>query len=149
MGLALWQLSTPERTTIRLLIVPYVVFRLFLALRLEDLTTFSRFASPIDAVVLLTVAIWTLLRRSFGPATQPHATTDWFWACIGLAGYAIALAAYEPAALLVGNDRGALVLIFSLRSVLFMISYLTIAWGMSRPWTPRRSRRSLLSSPSA
>lgn len=148
MGLSYWQLSTPERVTIRLTIPVYIAVRLFVALRMEDLTTFSRFASPIDAVVLLTAALWTLLRRSFGPATRPHAAADWFWACIGLAGYAIALAAYEPAALLAGDDREALALIFTLRSILFMLAYLTIAWGMSRPWTPRRSRRSSSSLPS-
>ncbi len=148
-GLSQWQLTAPERITIRVTIPFYLAVRLFVALRLEDLTNFSRFASPLDAVVLLTVALWTLLRRSFGPATRAHQTTDWFWTCIGLAGYAIALAAYEPAALLAGDDRAALVLIFSLRSILFMFSYLTIAWGMSRPWTPRRSKRSSSSLPSA
>ncbi|MGH7658792.1 MAG: hypothetical protein ACREL6_11210, partial [Gemmatimonadales bacterium] len=75
LALARWQLSYVERVTLKLTAPLLVVTLYALTLSVENVAQFSRFTGPLGGLVLLVAALWTMLRRSFGPATQPHTRT--------------------------------------------------------------------------
>jgi hypothetical protein len=130
-GLAAWQLTYLERLTLRLAIPIYVVAHFTLALLTEDLEDFSRFAAPLHSLIILIAALWTLIRRSFAQSEQPHLQSDWFWVAGGLAIYGAASAAFGPVASILMRDRIDLArAAVNVRAALYVLSFMTIAWGI-------------------
>lgn len=136
-ALARWQLSYIERTTVRVVALLLVLTLYLLTLTVENLSGFSRFTGPLGGLVLLAAAIWTVLRRSFGPAREAHIRTDWFWVSLGLALYAVAAGVYEPVAAALMGERVDLVYhVLTVRLFIYILGFLCIAWGL----LPQQSR---------
>jgi hypothetical protein len=130
-GLAAWQLTYLERLTLRLAIPIYLVAHFSLALLTEDVRHFSLFAAPLHALIILTAALWTLVRRSFAHSEQPNLQCDWFWVAGGLAIYGAASALFGPVASRLMRDRIDLVVAaMNVRAALYVLSFIAIAWGV-------------------
>lgn len=140
LGLGSWQLSYVERIALKVTSLLTLVTLSTLTLTVENLAGFSRFTGPLGGLILLVAALWTMLRRSFGPAIEAHTRTDWFWVSLGLALYAISSGAYEPVAAALMDERIDLVyLVLKVRMVIYILGFLSITWGLLRPWPMRHS----------
>jgi hypothetical protein len=134
-GLSWFQPGLVGRLALRLTVPALVVTWYALTLVVEDTATFSRFVYPLQALLLLAAALWTLLRLGLAPSQLPLPRTDWFWVVGGLALYATASALIHPLAAALLREREDLVVAaYQVRATSFLVSFLAIAWGM---WCPR------------
>lgn len=76
-----WQVSTAARNAVRIAVPIYTVVWLTVSVVVEDFSHFSRFTAPLQALVVLTVAGYTLATRFRNTDTPLRA--PWFWISVG------------------------------------------------------------------
>ena len=133
-ALAEWQVTEVERLTVRIAIIPCVVVFSGLVFLVEDLEQISRFAYPFYLVVVLALASWTLLRRTYQRPGTPIFNTDWFFILGGLAlSSATTIVSTPIAAVLVAHQRNDLFLqVWQLRAACTIVAILLITVGTLR-----------------
>jgi hypothetical protein len=80
---SLWQKGDVARMAFRLAIPFYGVAWLALQLLVERADRFSKYASPLSAMLLVCVAAYTLVAESLR-AEEPVWRTDWLWVSVGM-----------------------------------------------------------------
>jgi len=135
-ALAEWQLTEVERLTVRIAIIPCVIVYGGLVAFVEDLQRIPRFAYPFYLFVVLALASWTLLRRSYQRPDTPIMRTDWFLILAGLALSAATTIVSSPiGAVLMAHQRVDLFMhVWELRAVFSTVAILLITAGtLQRP----------------
>lgn len=119
-----------------------------LTLTVENPGTFSRFAAPLRALVVLTLAMWTLLRADHGDAPTAPFHSPWLWIPLGFALYSGGSATYFPLAWgFVENDPDFVHAMVQVRATLVILSWILVAWGVRcLAYQTRSGRRSSRSS---
>lgn len=80
---ALWQTGAVSRLAIRLAIPLFVIVWLVSTVLIQGVTHFSRVAGPIQSMLLVCVAAYTLVTAGMR-ATDPVWRHDWFWISAGV-----------------------------------------------------------------
>lgn len=135
-ALAEWQVSEVERLTVRIAIIPCVMVFSGLVIWVEDFEHIPRFAYPFYLFVVLALASWTLLRRSYQRPDTPIMRTDWFLILAGLALSAATTIVSTPiGAVLMAHQRVDLFMqVWELRAVFTTVAILLITAGtLQRP----------------
>jgi hypothetical protein len=97
----------------------------------EVVDNFSRFAIPLGALLEFAVALWTLVRTGLQGGQEFRWRGAWLWIPLGLALYSGVTAAYFPfAAVFASTDRELVVAVFKLKSLLVILSFVLMAWGV-------------------
>lgn len=131
-ALSCWQESEVSQLTMRLAIVPVVLVLLILIAFFENTAIFSRVASPLSALVGLFAAASTLITKSHASTADPLAQ-PWFWISAGMALYFGTHSMLGPLSALLSGDLTLFVLAYQFLSVLSVLSFLAIAWGVRCP----------------
>jgi hypothetical protein len=131
--LSFWQTGDVARLTFRLAIVPFLLVWAVLTVTMEDMSSFSRIATPMASLVGLGTAAFTLVTRSMGADEAPHCR-DWLWVSGGMALYFGTAAALAPlSALLIAGAPHLVLRAYELKSVLDVFAFLAIARGVTCP----------------
>lgn len=131
MTLAQGQRTRTEHQALSVAAALLLVASAVLALTVEHPGTFSRFASPLSALVILALAIWTLLRADHGDAPSAPLRSAWLWIPIGFALYSGGSATYFPLAWgFVENDPDFVHAMVQARGSLVILSWILVAWGV-------------------
>jgi hypothetical protein len=144
-AVALWMLSHWHdagigRLALRVAIPIFVVVSVALSALVDDPTTFSLFAAPFHALVLLMAALATFVARSLNERRR-LVTCDWFWILAGLMLYAGANTAIQAVIwyLLQAGRQDLMVAVFNLRAAFMLLAFGAIAGGMLCPLPPMPS----------
>jgi hypothetical protein len=134
-ALAEWQVTVVERLTVRIVIIPCIVVYSGLVIFAEDIAGISRFAYPFYLFVVLGVASWTLLRKSYQRPGTPIFRTDWFWILGGLAlSSATTIVSTPIGAVLLAEQRFDLFnQVWQLRAACTIVAILLITAGTLQP----------------
>ena len=134
-ALILWSLSYLQlhivpRDTMRIAAGLYVMVWLVMTGLVEDLSQFSRFTAPLQALVVLVAAAYTLvtrLKRSSTPAAAP-----WFWISIGWLLYFGSGAVLDPISdmLLTANSMEYLRAVFYVKAIINLLAYALLTLGV-------------------
>lgn len=129
-ALASWQVRPVERRAVRMAAVGFVVVWAVLMARVEDTSVHSRFADPLQTLSVVSVAAWTMVRRSISTMESPP-EEPWFWVTSGLLLYFGSGAVLGPVSNLLFRTRPDLVLTaYNAKAVVNIVAYLLIARGM-------------------
>ncbi|HEU4700670.1 MAG TPA: hypothetical protein VFS40_15910 [Gemmatimonadales bacterium] len=129
-ALAWWQTGAVERRAVRLAAVGFVGLWILLVLGLEDTGTFSRFAAPLRALLVVAVAAWTLVRRSTRTLESPTEEA-WFWVATGLLLYFGTGVVLDPVSRLLLRTAPHLVLAAHVaKAGINIVTYFLVARGM-------------------
>lgn len=141
--LSLWHEPGTGRLALRVAIPIFVGVSAALSLLVDDPTTFSLFAAPFHALVLLLAAVWTFVSRSLREQRR-LVSCDWFWILTGLMLYTgISTAIQAVVGVLFEAGRLDLIsAIFQLKAGLTILAFVAIAGGMLRPLVPTPERPS-------
>jgi hypothetical protein len=141
--LSLWHAPGTGRLALRVAIPIFVGVSAALSLLVDDPTTFSLFAAPFHALVLLLAAVWTFVSRSLREQRR-LVSSDWFWILTGLMLYTgISTAIQAVVGVLFEAGRLDLIsAIFQLKAGLTILAFVAIAGGMLRPLVPTPERPS-------
>jgi hypothetical protein len=144
-AVALWMLSHwhdtgTGRLALRVAIPIFVVVSVALSVLVEDPTTFSLFAAPFHALVLLMAALATFVSRSLQERRR-LAASDWFWILGGLMLYAGTNTAIQAVVsyLLTAGRQDLMLAVFDLRAAFMLLAFGAIAGGMLCPLPPTPS----------
>ncbi|NNG15634.1 MAG: hypothetical protein HKM89_04065 [Gemmatimonadales bacterium] len=96
-----WQVSKLARDAVRIAVAIYVVVWLVVSLAVEDFQQFSRFTAPLQALLVLSVAGYTLVTSFRGTDTPLRA--PWFWVSLGWALYFGIVVVHDPISQLLLN----------------------------------------------
>lgn len=146
LALACWQRTETARTALQVAAVLLLVAAALLTLLLEDTASFSRYASPLRSLLVLAAALWTLLSHLRAELEPGLWRAERLWVPLGLALYSSVSAAYFPVASLLARVDPALVQpALRLKSLLVVLAFCLVGWGVL--WkTPARSGTSSSSS---
>ena len=129
LAFAEWQTGETGRRAVRFAGVGFVLLW-FLLLAVEDPRTFSRFSQPLQAILVVSVAAWTLVRRTVRTFEAPLAE-PWFWICAALLLYFGSGAVLGPVSNLLLRSQPELVRIAYLaKAVINIVAYLLVARGI-------------------
>jgi hypothetical protein len=145
--LSLWHEGRIGRLALRATIPALVVVSAVLSLTLDAGNTFSLYAEPFDALVLLLACVWTFVGRGLTERAR-LVRSDWFWVIGGLILYFGPLMAFQPV-LSVLYDAGRQDLWSTAQSVRIasvLLAFSSIAGGMLCP-PPLRTPSGRPSSP--
>ena len=143
-ALSEFQPSLVGRLALRLSAPGYVFAWYALTAFFEDTTTFSRYAYPLHALLLLGASAFTLVARGLQPSPRGTLRSGWFWVATGLGLHSATTAAMEPLLVFFMPDRVDLVIAaYQVRAGSYVLSFLAIAWGV---YCPKRTTVSGLSS---
>jgi hypothetical protein len=78
-----WQIGAVSRLAMRLAIPLFVLVWFVLTVLMDGVTGFPRFSGPIQSLLLVCVAAYTLITASMR-ATDPVWKHDWFWISAGV-----------------------------------------------------------------
>jgi hypothetical protein len=126
-----WQVTYLERLTVRISLFLALAFYVVLVAFVEDVSTFSEFATPMLTLALFAGGAWTLLRRGLRTVSQPLWTTDWCWIVGGLTIYGATTLLTQPigGALLAAQRMDLFTRVWELRAVCVDVAFLTITAG--------------------
>ncbi len=131
LALATGQVTAQERTTIRITAGLLLVVSAVLAFGADDLANFSRYSLPLGSLLLLSGALWILVRQGFGGSFGEGDGSGWFWIPAGLALFGALNAAVLP---LVGGfistNEAFVVAVFKVKFVLAIVAFCLIGWGI-------------------
>lgn len=133
MALGRAQETTVERHAVHLVAGMLVVASTVLALVVETPGNFSQYAVPLGALLVLAVAIRTLVRGGLvgAPGTPGIRRASWVGAPLGLALYSGVTAAYLPfAAAFARANRDLVLAVLQLKSLLVIVAFGLMAWGI-------------------
>jgi hypothetical protein len=125
-----WQTDELSRVALRIANAGFFVLWLVLYLLFEDPTGFSRFASPIHAILLVAVSAYTIVRRS-QQSLVPALESDWFWVGAGVLLYFAASVVISPVSRLLMVSAPELVIqAVYVKAIIYIVAYLLIARGV-------------------
>ena len=129
-----WQLTARERRAFAVGSILFLLSCLGLVAFVEDINKLNFGVGPLGSLSLLAGGIWTLLRRTGAVERTPVLQTDWFWVASGLAlqGGATALASPLGGFLLEHGRIDLFMIIWQVRAIFVVTSYLLISWGIYR-----------------
>ncbi len=131
MAMAHGQRTRDERQAFIVAAMLVLVTSAALTLTVENPGTFSRFAAPLRALVILALAAWTILRADHGDAPTDPLRSPWLWVPMGFALYSGGSAAYFPLAWgFVENDPAFVHAMSQARAMLVILSWILVAWGV-------------------
>jgi hypothetical protein len=131
LALAWMQETRLERHAVRVAAVLLGLSLIGLAMLVEVMDNFSRFAIPLGALLVFAVALWTLVRAGLQGEQEFRWRGAWLWIPLGLALYSGVTAAYFPfAAVFAPTDRELVLAVFKLKSILVVLSFVLMAWGI-------------------
>lgn len=131
MTMAQGQRTRTERQAFIVAAMLLLVAAATLTLTVENPGTFSRFAAPLRALVVLALAAWTLLRADHGDAPSAPLHSPWLWIPMGFALYSGGSATYFPLAWgFVEADPDFVHAIVQARAILVILSWILVAWGV-------------------
>lgn len=131
-----WQRTEVAKLALRITAVLYAALSVaLLLLALEHPDAFPSYSYPIQSLIVLAVAIYTLLTHA-KETDHGLARHDWFWICVGWAVLeTFTLATYPLVNLLdQPRDRSLLLQVFEIRTLAAWVAWLLIAVGASRQW---------------
>jgi hypothetical protein len=138
-ALSLWHADAVFRLALRLAVPLFTVVWGLLVAFVERTDTFGLVTGPLQSLVLLSAALFTLLARA-RVQEGPLAREDWFWVSAGLSLWYGAAAAQEPIArLLVAEHPSVVSSAYQVKAVVDVFASLIIARGMLCPILPPRS----------
>lgn len=147
-GLGVLQHTAQERAAFRITAVLMLFVSAVLAVVADDLLNFSKYSLPLGSLLVLGASVWTLVRGGFPLLGGLPEAAGWFWIPGGFAVYAAVTAAYLP---LIGDfttsDREFVDAVLRAKSILVIIAFTLVSWGILCQDRPTRSGRS--SSPSS
>lgn len=153
-----WQTGETERRAVRFAGLGFVLLWGALLAGFEDPRTFSRFGQPLQAILVVSVAAWTMVRRTIRTLEAPLAE-PWFWVCAGLLLYFGSGAVLAPVAhVLLRSNPDQVRIAYVGKAVINIVAYLLVARGVlcSLPsgnsggfWSRPRSSRSSSAPPSS
>lgn len=125
-----WQTGATARRSVRLAALGFLLLWGVLLLGVEDASAFSRFTQPLQAILVVSVAAWTMVRRTVttfeAPVSQP-----WFWVCAGLLLYFGTGAVLGPVSNILVRTSPELVLTaYLVKAVVNIVAYLLVAKGV-------------------
>lgn len=130
-ALAEWQVTEVERLTVRIAIIPAVLVFGALVIFVEDIDHLSRFAYPFYLFVVLALAAWTLLRRTYQHVGDLVFKSDWFLILAGLAlSSATTIVSTPIGAVLMAHERVDLFMqVWELRAAFSTVAILLVTAG--------------------
>src|SRR5260221_988940 len=138
-ALSLWHRDSVGRLALRVAVPVFTLTWVLLVAFVERTDTFGLVTGPLEALVVLSAALVTLLvrvRSQEGGLLQE----DWFWVCVGLSLWFGSAAALEPLSRLLVETHPAVVYSASqVKAVVDVLASLIIARGMLCPILPPRS----------
>jgi len=138
-GLSCWQPSAQPTLAVRVLIPLLILAWIPIVLLVEDTRKFSLLGEPFAGLVVLIAAVYTLAARTLRE-TGRIPRQDWFWATTGIAIYHGTVVALHPTSYwLLQKHRELVVQVLQAKSVVEIVAFLTISWGMVLPPSPART----------
>lgn len=129
-ALAEWQTGETGRRAVRFAAVGFLLLGGVLLTSFEDPRTFSRFSQPLQAILVIAVASWTVVRRTARTFESPQAE-PWFWVCAGLLLYFGSGVVIGPVNNLLLRSQPEVVRITILaKAVVNIVAYLLVARGV-------------------
>jgi hypothetical protein len=134
---ALWALAhshppqSAAQRAMRIAVPALLTAVLFVTVTIEDSNTFSLFALPINAFVVLVAAAWTFISRSM-TATDALTSQDWFWIATGIMLYAATTTALQPVSwYFQTHDRVDLLrFVYPARAAVDIVGFIAVARGV-------------------
>jgi len=134
-ALILWSLSYLQlrlvpRDAMRLAAGLYLVVWLIMTVAVEELAQFSRFTAPLQSLVILVAAAYTLVTR-LRKSSAPAAAT-WFWISMGWLLYFGSGVIINPVSemLLTANSMEALRVTFYVKAAINILAYALLTLGV-------------------
>jgi hypothetical protein len=116
-----WQQRERWRTVIYAGTAAFPVFWLIMMMTVEDIRKFPPYSQPVQSLLVLSVATWTLVQRS-RHTVSPLTRHPWFWVSIGVLFYFVYLVLLDPFSTLMMKSSPHLVLIaFEINGALVML----------------------------
>ncbi|HET8633816.1 MAG TPA: hypothetical protein VFL88_06685 [Gemmatimonadales bacterium] len=113
-----WQLRERWRRVIYGVIAVFPVLWLLLMLTVEDFHRFPTYSQPIQSLLVLTVAAWTLIQRT-RHAVSPVVRHPWYWVSVGVLFYFVYLLLVNPfSKLMVAQSPGLVRAAFEINGIL-------------------------------
>lgn len=129
-ALAEWQLGQTGRRAVQLAAAGFVLLWGGLIVALENPLTFSLFTQPLQAILVVCVAAWTMVRRLARTLDTPLAE-PWFWIISGLLLYFGTGVVLSPVSnLLMRSAPDLIVTAYVAKAVVNIVAYLLVARGM-------------------
>jgi hypothetical protein len=127
---SLWQENEVARLTFRLAILFFIVVWVGLLLFVENLREFSRFGDPLNALLVVCVAAYTLATAS-ARSQEPVWRFDWFWVSWGaLLSYGGSAILMPMGNLLLTTSREHLYYLFDIHAWIDIAANLLITGGV-------------------
>lgn len=121
---ARWQPRERWRLTIFIATAAFAVFWATMMLTAEGFDTFPRFSKPVEALLVITAAAWTLVQRS-RHTVSPLTLHPWFWVSVGALLYFAYLLLLNPVGTMLLRTRLDLLLrAYDINGVLTTAMYL-------------------------
>lgn len=119
-----WQLRERWVTVIRITALVFAVWWGVMMLTVESLFSFARFTRPVEALLVITVAAWTLVQRT-RHTVSPLTLHPWFWVSAGALLYFAYTLLLTPVSFILLSSSAELVrLAFSINALLVIVMYL-------------------------
>lgn len=140
-----WQRSDIARMALRIAAILYAFACLILLLTVEHPTQFGTYSYPIQSLLILGVALYTLVTKA-RTTDEPLAGQDWFWICVGWCiGHLFTVVLFPVInALLLAGEIDKLRLIYGIRVIAYGIGILFIATGFVMAGRASRSAKVIL-----
>lgn len=129
-ALAEWETSETGHRAVRFAGLGFLGAWGVLLLAVEDPLAFSRFTQPLQAILVVSVAAWTLVQRTARTFETPLAE-PWFWVCSGLLLYFGTGVVLSPVAnVLMHSAPDRLLMAHEAKAIINIVAYLLVARGM-------------------
>lgn len=129
-ALADWQAGETGRRAVRIAAIGFLAVWGILLVAVEDPRAFSRFTQPLQAILIVSVAAWTMVQRTVRSFESPL-EEPWFWVTSGLLLYFGTGAVLGPVSNLLVRTAPELVMTAYVgKAVVNIVAYLLVARGM-------------------
>ena len=131
-----WMEGPVGQRALRIAAGAYVVVWAILFLTVEDPNTFSQYTGPLQALVLMLVAAWALMRAA-GAGPAPVWRRDVFWISIGLLfDLGTGLLLYPVSGMLAQTQAARVLHALAGKDAINIVAYLLVTTGMLCPPSP-------------
>lgn len=132
-----WQLRESARTVMLICIPLYFAVWGTLHLTIESLADFPVYSKPVECMLLVGAAAYTLVTRSQNLLT-PVTRHPWFWVSVGTVMYFSFVTVLNPIASMLMGRNDLLIIAFEMNAAMGILANLLFAWALLCP-TPHPS----------
>ncbi len=118
-----WQQREHWRRTVYVTIGGYLAFWLLMTTMFQQLDSFSRFTKPVESLLVIAAAAWTLVQRARHTAA-PLTVHPWFWVSVGTLFYFAYLLLLDPISNINADRPDLLRRAYDINGVLVIVMYL-------------------------